>query len=86
MHWREGNRIVLWEGTFDSPTGDEALIRSRRNLDLSTDVVATDDDLHFSTYLVTRAWVRETIADCAKHGATYTIAPPARQARPKAAL
>ena len=74
VHWREGGRLILWEGT-DPYEPREALKRSRRDLDLRTDVVATDADVGGSTYLVTRAWVRQVLADCAARGRRYTLRP-----------
>lgn len=66
VHWSEARKIILWEG------GD-TLIHSRRDLDLDRDVVPTLDDVHGSTYLITRAWLEETLADCAKHGTRFVI-------------
>jgi len=69
VYWQEGRRLILWEG---SPHAD-ALVRSRRVLDLDKDVVATEADVAGSTYLVTKAWVRDTLRDCREYGMRYTI-------------
>lgn len=71
--WLEGDRIVLWE------EGDGGLDRSRRTLDLTADVVATEDDVHGSTYLVTRVWVSDLTATCARAGRAVHV--PGRGAR-----
>jgi len=59
--WREGGEIILWEG------GDN-LNLSRRVIHLKSDVVATDADLHGSTYLVTRSWVDRLSKNCKSFG------------------
>jgi hypothetical protein len=71
VHWREGHRLILWEP--GEPWADDALLMSRRQLDLRTDVVATDDEIGGSTYLVTRAWVRAILADCARAGRRVVV-------------
>ena len=63
--WREGRRIILWEGS--------SIAHSRRVLRLKKDVVRTEADLKGSTYLVTRAWVDRVTADCARRGVQYDI-------------
>jgi len=40
---------------------------------LKTDVVPTENDLHGSTYLVTRKWVNDQQAICKKSGETVQI-------------
>ena len=44
------------------------LVWSRRFLDLKTDVVPTQDDIGGSSFLVTRQWAQEKIADCKQNG------------------
>lgn len=65
--WRGARRIILWE-----PGND--LSESRRTIDLRKDVVASEKDLNGSTYRVTRPWVNELVARCAKDGTTLDIA------------
>ncbi len=78
VHWREGRRLILWEGRVAPEFKREAISQSRRDLDLRKDVVATEAEVAGSTYLVTRAWVAKTIADCRRHGVRYSIARPKR--------
>jgi len=73
VHWREGERLILWLGRGDGSDSADALLRSNRSLNLKTDVVATEADVAGSTYLVTRAWVAAKLADCAAKGDKYTI-------------
>lgn len=73
VHWREGNRMIAWAGAEDPDYFADSIKSSRRDLDLATDVVATEADIAGSTYLVTRAWVARVQADCAAKGARYTI-------------
>ena len=73
VHWREGSRLILWEGASDPAFARDAIKSSRRDLDLSRDVVADEAAVAGSTYLVTRAWVRKVLTDCAAKGIRYTI-------------
>lgn len=75
VHWVEGRMLLLWPGSGDPDYAADALLFSNRQLSLDTDVVATEDDINGSTYLVTRAWVAERLADCTKAGAKYAISP-----------
>jgi hypothetical protein len=73
--WPEGKQIVLWEGgELDS---------SRRKLDLKTDVVATEEDLHGSTYRVTQAWVKEVTALCGRSGVTVRVPKKVKSTQPR---
>jgi hypothetical protein len=74
VHWPRGNKLILWEGGTDPVSRPQSIARSRRPLDLRTDVVATPADIGSSTYLIDRAWVNQKIADCAKHGRHYRVA------------
>jgi hypothetical protein len=73
VHWREGNRLIQWDGASDPAYAEDAIRNARSDLDLTKDVVATDADINSSTYLVTRAWVDRVLADCAARGAEYTV-------------
>jgi hypothetical protein len=59
--WQQKRKIILWEGQND-------LDLSRRRLDLKSDVVPTENDLHGSTYLVTKAWVKKITDACERSG------------------
>jgi len=59
--WRERQEIILWEAGGD-------LDHSRRTIHLKSDVVATDEDLHGSTFLVTRSWVNALKQNCEREG------------------
>jgi hypothetical protein len=62
--WKEGKQIILWEGSPD-------LDSSRRKINLKSDVVAAEKDLHGSTYLVTQAWVSDIISTCDRSGVKF---------------
>jgi len=49
------------------------LAESTSILHLKTDVVRTENDIHGSTYLVTRQWVRDQKAFCKQYGETVRI-------------
>ena len=76
VHWREADRLIVWYGNGGGIAAADALLRSNRNLDLKTDVVADEASIAGSTYLVTRAWVVTKLADCAVKGDHYTIFAP----------
>lgn len=59
--WHQGQKIILWEGQDD-------LDFSRRIIKLKTDVVATDNDVRGSTYLVTKSWVENLTTTCDRTG------------------
>ena len=65
--WKEGARLIQWEGR------ESKLATSISNLDLKRDVVASEDDLHGSTYLVTRAWVAGFEARCTRSGKSFVV-------------
>ena len=71
-HWQEGNAIILWEPTVETEA-PVVLAQSRRYLRLDRDVVATDDDVGASTYLVSRAWVDGILGDCEAHGIKFVV-------------
>lgn len=73
VHWLEGKQIVLWEEAAEPADASHLLVRSRRVTDLETDVVATLEDVHGSTYLVPRSWVRRMSAACTALGARYQL-------------
>jgi hypothetical protein len=75
VHWREAKAIILWEPRIDGNPGD-ALLRSRRYLDLERDVVETEADIKGSTYLISRQWLRGVLDDCASHGDRFEIRHP----------
>lgn len=60
--WKQGRQIIVWYG------GDQSLADSQRIINLRSDVVPTEDDLHGSTYLVTKAWVAEVTTTCNSDG------------------
>jgi hypothetical protein len=64
--WQGGGRLILWEGEDD-------LDRSRRNLSLHEDVVADDDAVGGSTYLVSRPWVVALESLCIRSGRYVTL-------------
>lgn len=78
MHWREGRMLVLWEGRGEPGYPDDSIAHSRRQLDLTRDVVPTPDDINGSTYLIDRPWLNRTLADCRAHGVSYTVMAPPR--------
>jgi len=56
----------------DGPA-DDTIAFSTRQLDLAKDVVATDDDIAGGTYLVSRRWLNDRLADCKTRGKRYVF-------------
>ncbi len=73
VYWREGQKLILWEGTRLPEYAAESIVNSRSQLDLTKDVVKSEADIAGSTYLVTEAWVASIKNDCKKKGAKYSI-------------
>jgi hypothetical protein len=73
--WPRGQTILLWDG------GSSKMSASRRILNLRKDVVASEDEVAGSTYLVTRDWVNKLRAHCAKLGTTVQISAAELQAK-----
>lgn len=65
--WRAGNTMLLWDG------GESSMVASRRVLDLTRDVVASDGVLHGSTYLVTQGWVEGQANRCQRLGTNVRL-------------
>jgi hypothetical protein len=76
VFWREGNRIIFWEGSPD-------LDSSRRKLNLKSDVVATVDDLHGSTYRVTQSWVADMTNICDRSGVKVQVPKKTKSFQPR---
>jgi hypothetical protein len=74
--WSQGRKIYLWEGQ------DEVLEKTRGTIDLGKDVVNTENDLHGSTYLVTKVWVDDLTETCNRIGEKIRI-PTVKKASPK---
>jgi hypothetical protein len=73
VHWREGNRLTLWEPAAKGFESKDTLIRSRRDLDLTKDIAESAEAVGSSTYLVSRNWFDAINKDCKKRGKTYLI-------------
>jgi hypothetical protein len=65
--WRGGGKLILY------PEGETDLNLSNRQLSLSKDVVATDEQVGTSTYLVSRPWVNWLERQCSVHGRRVTV-------------
>ncbi|WP_234730741.1 hypothetical protein [Acidocella facilis] len=69
VYWSTEEKLILWvPHLYD----DEALVTSDRYLDLKRDVV-DGNDVHGSTYMVTRAFVNKTLQACRNYGETFEI-------------
>jgi hypothetical protein len=78
--WKEGRALILWEPSAD-PEYPMSLSTSRRFLHLDRDVVASDEEVNGSTYLVTREWVGQLTRDCESHGDTFTVSKEPKKAK-----
>ncbi len=69
VYWPTENKLILWvPHLYD----DKALVTSDRYLDLKTDVVE-GNDVHGSTYLITRSFVNAILKACDEQGDKFTI-------------
>ena len=71
VYWKEKDALILWEPVEIGEKVD--LTHSRRYLDMTKDVVNNEEELHGSTYKVTRNWVDNTLSECKKYGQEYII-------------
>ncbi len=70
LYWREAHRLYTLDRS-DEPMSDLSIFKEP--LDLRTDVVRTERDIHGSTFLVTRAWVNDVLRHCAMSGAEVVL-------------
>lgn len=75
VRWEEGKALILWEAAAD-PARPAMLSDSRRYLRLDKDVVASEEEVNGSSYLVTREWVKSVKNDCESHGDKFVISKP----------
>lgn len=76
VYWPQARAILLIDPAMACPRGDDGeddgrnagqdlgWYRTKARIDLDTDVVATEDEVAGSTYLVDRPWVDAVIAAC----------------------
>jgi hypothetical protein len=76
VYWLEGQRLVYWEPAADDVESKETLTRSRRELNLRKDVVASTRELRGSSYRIDRPWLKRLLADCRRRGQAYDIRRP----------
>lgn len=69
VYWPTNNKLILWEIQPDNP---RAIWESRRSLDLMKDVVS-GNDVHGSTYMITRTYANHVIKSCREHGNNFTV-------------
>lgn len=91
MIWHEGKAIYLVnlvrsgeryerDNAMDPLNEGRSLASSTDAVDLTTDVVPTDEDVGTSTFLVSRSWVDHEFSQCRRVGTQVRIAafkPPA---------
>jgi hypothetical protein len=69
LYWEEDHRIIFHSASrFGTPTEEGFQIAIAKSLDLMRDVVEREEDVHGSTYLVTRAWADEVLSQCEHRG------------------
>lgn len=73
VHWKEGQRLLLWRGDSDKKMREKGLVNTNRDLKLGKDTVERKEDLHGSTFMETRAWWEAVAIDCASHGEKVTL-------------
>lgn len=78
VYWHEGQRLVHWKPAATDVDPKETLIRSRRDLDLRKDVVASPRELGASTYRIDQPWLRRLLADCRQRGQSFETRRPSQ--------
>jgi hypothetical protein len=73
VYWKEQNSMTYWEPAAQGAQPKDTLINSRRQLDFTQDVVATQAEVGSSSYLVACDWVDLLLKDCQKRGSTYAV-------------
>lgn len=75
VHWKEGQRLLLWRGDSDHEMREKGLVDTNRDLKLRRDTIERKEELNGSTFMETRAWWEAVAVDCAAHGEKVTLAP-----------
>ncbi len=70
--WPAGHELITWRPSRDDP---HSLVHETLVTDLHKDVVANEQAVNGSTYLVTRAWVRHIEQHCRSFGTTVSLSP-----------
>ena len=70
VYWREAARLYTF-GQSNEPMSDLSIFKAP--LDLKKDVVTSQRDVHASTFLVTRSWLRNVLSHCARAGTEISI-------------
>lgn len=85
MVWITGARIYTFTnrpgGPREDPASEAAGLVNSNPVNLKTDVVATQDEVGTSTFLVTRAWADRIVDQCQRVGVTVRIPSSARTVR-----
>ncbi|MFZ6746392.1 hypothetical protein ACO0LC_24435 [Undibacterium sp. JH2W] len=68
-YWKEDQSILILQ-FFEYPSDKPGLswLHHKARIDLKTDVVATEEQMNGSTYLVTSAWAQHIVDSCIKQG------------------
>ena len=70
VYWREASKLYTFA---QSDEGLSDMSAFKAPLDLNSDVVSKQRDLHGSTFLVTRSWLRNVLSHCAKVGTQVSL-------------
>ena len=81
-YWKE-DRSILLLGHFNflGKNTDFGWLYNKARVDLRTDVVPTEEDIHGSTFLVDRPWVNRIIKACTTKGKKLVIVKHSRSTR-----
>ncbi|MFZ6871862.1 hypothetical protein ACO0LF_07355 [Undibacterium sp. Di27W] len=68
-YWKEDQSILLLQ-FFEHPSDEPGLswLHHKARIDLKTGVVATEEQMNGSNYLVTRAWAQHIVHSCISLG------------------
>ena len=75
-YWKEDQSILIMH-FFAHPSEEQGLpwLHHKARIDLKTGVVATEEEMSGSNYLVTKAWAQHIVNACLEHGQLLVLKP-----------
>ena len=75
-YWKEDQSILIMH-FFAHPSEEQGLLwlHHKARIDLKTGVVATEEEMSGSNYLVTKAWGQHVVNVCLEHGQLLVLKP-----------
>ena len=74
-YWKQDKSIIILNLPLEKDLADYYWLYSKARIDLLTDVVPTENDIHGSSFLVDRPWVNKILSSC-RNGYRLSITKP----------